>query len=258
MSPLLRVAPAAFLSALLLWSCAPRTPGVVLDPAATPAAELRRLVSQKEAKLRSLEGSGAMSFDTPEMSGDAAFTTRLKRPDSLLVLLEGPFGIDIGTLFLSRERYVVYNSLENRVVTGNPSSGSFRSVIPFELTYDQVLSAFAGIVLLPGGEPERYEVRDGRFYLAFPCKASTCEYWIDPDLLMVTRFRTVAADGSVLMEVDCSSPFEEDDAAASRRIRVAFPGEQRRLSIAYSRVTLNEPDLSFDFSIPKNAHTSVR
>ncbi len=254
----LSAATAAFLSALLLWSCAPRMPGVLPDTSATPASVLRARVAAREAGLRTLQGSGTMSFDTPEISGDAAFTTTLRLPDSLLVFLEGPFGIDLGTLFLSRDRYVVYNSMENRVVTGNPATGAFRTVIPFALTYEQVLNAFAGVVLLPDRDPARYEVRDGLFYLAYECAGTTCEYWVDPELLMVTRFRTLSADESVLMDIQCSSPLEDGDAAAARRVLVTFPAEQRRLSLAYARMRLNDPDVSFDYTIPANAHTSVR
>jgi hypothetical protein len=258
MNALLRAVPVALLSSVMLWSCAPRGTEIMLDTRATPFGELRLLVEQKGERLHTLQGSGSMSFDTPEISGDAAFIARLKRPDSLLVFLEGPFGIDIGTLFLSRERYLVYNSLENRVVTGNPAAGSFRSVIPFELTYEQLLNAFAGVFQLPDQQPELYEVRESSFFLSFACGTSKCEYWVDPELLMVTRFRSTDPAGNVIIEASCTSPVEDDEAAAPRKILVRFPGEQRRLSIDYSRITLNDPDLSFDFSIPKNARTTVR
>jgi hypothetical protein len=253
-----RALPGLVLCAALFGACSPRTAGVLLDTGATPAGLLQRMVAAKGEKLHTLQGSGAVSFDTPELSGDAAFTSRLRRPDSLLVTLEGPFGIDLGTLFLSRDTYLVYNSMENRVVTGNPSTGSFRSILPFEMTFEQILNAFAGIFLLPDQEPAAYEVRDGLFFLSFPCGTSSCEYWVDPELLIVVRFRRLDAGGEVIMEARCTSPAEQDDATAPRKIVVTFPGEQRRLSIAYSRVTLNAPDVSFDYSIPSNARTTVR
>jgi len=258
MTSLLRRCAVVMGCALVAASCAPRQSDVLLDTTATPPAELRQLVAERSSRLRSLQGSGAMSFDSPEMSGDAAFTTHLKLPDSLLVFLEGPFGIDVGLLFLSRERYVVYNGLENRVMTGNPSAGAFRSMIPFNLTYEQLMNAFAGVYQLPGEEPERYEIRDDAFFLSYACGASICEYWVDPALLLVTRFRRLNAEGGVMMEVLCSSPREDDGAAAPRKIVISFPEDRRRLSIAYARVSLNDPDVSFDYSIPGNAETIVR
>ena len=246
------------LCGLFAWSCSPRQGEIMLDTKATPLSMLRELVVNRSEKLHSLEGSGAISFDSPELSGTAAFSSRLRMPDSLLVFLEGPFGIDVGTLFLSRDRYVVYNSMENRVFTGNPSTSSFRSVIPFELSYEQLLHAFAGIFTLPDGEPDIYEVRDGSFFLSFLCDGLTCEYQIDPDLLMVTEYRRRDTAGTLLLEARCTSLTEDGEAAAPRKIVVKFPRDQRRVSIAYSRLALNVSDISFEFSIPKNAQTIVR
>lgn len=258
MIPLRHTGPATLLIALLLASCAPRPTGVLLDTEATPAARLTRLVGEKSRNLRSLSGSGTITFDAPEISGTAAFTSRLKRPDSLLVFLEGPFGIGLGTLFLSPAKYVLYNSMENLVVTGDPAAGSFRSIIPFELTQEQILDAFAGIFALPQGEPAGYEVEDGLFRLTYACDAGTCEYRVDPDLLLVVEYRRFNAEGALLLEAHGGSPAEEDNAAAPRRITVRYPPEERRLAIRYTRLSLNVPDLSFEFAVPPNARTTTR
>lgn len=248
----------ACLGSLVAWSCAPKRADVMLDTGATPLPVLRSLLADRSAKLHSLQGLGAISFDSPEISGTAAFSAQLKRPDSLLVFLEGPLGIDVGTLFLSRETYVVYSSMENRVFTGNPAAGSFRSVIPFELTSGQLLDAFAGVFALPDREAAVYETRNGLFYVSFPCGALTCEYWIDPDLLVVTEYRQLDAAGSVLLEARCTSITEDAGAAAPQKIVVKFPQRKRRIAIAYSHLDLNPPDVSFEYSIPQDARTSVR
>ncbi len=247
-------------SALLLASCSPKTTGVLLDANATTASQLTRLVEQRSEMVRSLKGEGTISFDTPEISGSAWFTSMMKRPDSLLVEVEGPLGIGGGTFFLSRERYVMYNSIENKVITGDPGDGTIRSVMPIDLTYDQIVSAFAGIFTLPRETeaPLSYTIDDDRFFLSYTCGSNVCEYWIDPSYLLVTRFRQRTADGQVLLEATCSSLTEDDGAAAPRKIVVRFPAQDRRLAIAYSSMTLNTADVSFLYSIPKNARTVVR
>ena len=107
---------AVFVLLILISSCAPKRAEIALDTKAIGVPALIALVEAGENKVKSLEGSGTVSFESPEIAGSAAFELSLKKPDSLLVLFEGPFGIDIGTLFLSREKYVVYNSFENRVI----------------------------------------------------------------------------------------------------------------------------------------------
>ncbi|MFN0157523.1 MAG: DUF4292 domain-containing protein [Bacteroidota bacterium] len=240
-------------------SCATRRPEVVLDTNATSPEMLIALVERQSEKLQTLTGYGTLSFESPQMSGTASFASSMRRPDSLLVTLEGPFGIDVGTLFLSRDRYVVYNSLENRVTTGVPTSGAIRSVIPFDMTYEQIVNAFAGVFSFP---PEAYAgvlaVDEGEFLLSYTVGTTGFNYWVDPAFLLVTRFQQKSADGDILIEASCSSLMEDDDATAPKRIVMRFPRENRRLSINYSSLLLNEPNPSFAFSIPKTAETIER
>src|SRR5512140_908793 len=129
---------------LILSSCAPRRSEVALRPSETPPSTLVGLVDAADAKLVTLTGHGTIAFESPETGGTASFDLSLRKPDSLLVALEGPFGIDVGTLFLSRQEFVMYNSMDNHVITGVPTERTIRSVVPFDLTYEQILNAFTG------------------------------------------------------------------------------------------------------------------
>lgn len=245
--------------ALLLAACS-STERVAreLDTARTPAAVIRADVAARAAELRTLTGRGAIAFDTPELSGTAAFASTLRRPDSLLVFLEGPLGIDVGSLFLSRERYVVVNSMENSVFTGNPSAASLRSLLPVDLNADQLLDLFAGIITLPDGDPDEYTVEDGLFRLAYRCGPMRCEYWVDPAEGFVIRHRRSEGDGTTVVEATCSGLTRDAGAVAARKVTLRFPGMDRRVSIAYSDLTLNTADISFSFRIPPGARTVER
>ncbi|MBI4534839.1 MAG: hypothetical protein HY708_01085, partial [Ignavibacteriae bacterium] len=100
------------LAALCLTSCASKRSELLLDTRVTPPEVVLAMVDAKEKKIQTMVGTGSLTFESPEIAGTAAFESSLRKPDSLLVTLEGPFGIDVGTFFLSRDRYVMYNSLE--------------------------------------------------------------------------------------------------------------------------------------------------
>ena len=245
---------------LLLSSCAPRKAGVELNTDLVSAPRLLELLSARGAQLRSMVGKGSVSFESPDVGGSAYFEMALKKPDSLLVKLEGPFGIGVGTFFLSRQRFVVYNSMENRVITGVPSDETIRAVLPFNLSYDQILDAFSGAFAIEQGAaaPRTYDVDGDRFHLAFDCGGRVCHYWIDPKTLLVTRYEVRDLRDRVIMHAESSAPTEQNDAIAPRRLSVSFPGEGRSVSIYYSSLALNPPAPSFAFSIPSNARTTTR
>lgn len=247
------------LLAIVLASCAPRRPGVILDANALSPTALIALVEQQSGRLFTLTGHGTLSFESPQMAGTASFASSMRRPDSLLVTLEGPFGIDVGTLFLSRDRYVVYNNLENKVITGIPTTGAIRAVIPFDMTYEQIVNAFAGIFTFPPRAREGIlTVEEEQFRLSCTDGSTRFDYWIDPAFLLVTRFQQKNLEDDILIDASCSSLMEEDDATAPKRIVMRFPRENRRLSISYSSLLLNAGDPSFAFSIPQSAVTIER
>ena len=246
--------------AILLVSCAPKRSEMLLNTDATPSNVLLNRVEERGAKLSSLVGSGTISFDSPEMSGTAAFESNMKKPDSLLITLEGPFGIDVGTLFLCKEKYVMYNSLENSVTTGTPDGSSIRSVIPFDLTYEQIVNAFAGVFTIPypSKDLKSYVVEEDNFLLTYTCGANTCKYWIDPTYLLVTHFEQRDASEQVLVDAKASAFVQQEDVAAARRVQITFPQQNRQVSIAYRSLKLNTPETDFHFTIPSNAKNIAR
>jgi hypothetical protein len=245
---------------LIFSSCTPRRSEVGLRPSETPPSALVDLVDAADAKLVTLTGRGTIAFESPETSGSASFDLTLRKPDSLLVALEGPFGIDVGTLFLSRQRFVMYNSMENHVITGVPTAHTIRSVVPFDLTYEQILDAFTGSfpVAEKGSTPLSYTVDDDQLRLVYACGTDSCSYWIDPADLLVRRYLRLDKEGQVLMEATTSGTIAEDGARIPRRVIVSFPGERRRVTIHFSRADLNTPSVSFDFTIPSSARRTVR
>jgi hypothetical protein len=154
----------------------------------------------------------------------------------------------------------MYTTRENRVITGVPDEQAIRSLVPFDLTYDQVLNAFSGLFPITGEatDVQSYSVDDDRFYLSVRCGNDLCEYWVDPASLLVTKLRRHDAAGRVILEAEAASLAEQEEVHAARRITLTFPLADRRLSVFYSSVTLNEPQPSFAFTIPANAHTTVR
>jgi hypothetical protein len=241
-----------------MFSCSPRTTAVMNDVNIMPAGVIAGRVKQRETGLASIAGRGSVSFEAPDRAGSAFFDLSLRKPDSLLITFEGPFGIGAGFLFLSRQRFVMYNSLDNRVTSGVPGPAALRSVIPFDLTFDQIIDAFTGGVVLPDAVPARYTVDDGKFLLVYQIGDRTHSFWIDPEYDLVVRYEVHAAGGELVLEMESSQMVTRDSLCAPRHVTVNFPDEGRRLSIHYTSLDLNAGDLSFAYTVPAGAHSSSR
>lgn len=241
-------------SALLLAACASVRP-----PSGTVSADALALrLNERENRIVSTRGRGSVSFESPEMAGSAFFSMTLKKPDSLLITLEGPFGIEAGFFFLSRQKFVVYNSLENRAILGVPAAGTIRGVIPMDLTLDQIMEAFTGGFRLPAGPPESYGP-DGDTYRAVYHRAGQVHsYWIDPAAALVLRYEVRDSAGTVVFEAASSRVTEKSGISVPAHVSVTFPREGRQLTIHFTSIEVNGEELSFEYTVPPNARISIR
>jgi hypothetical protein len=239
-------------------SCSPHTAAVMSDVSTTPAAVIAGRVRQQEAFLATMAGRGSVSFETPDRAGSAFFDLSLRKPDSLLMTFEGPFGIGGGFLFLSRGQFVMYSSFDNRVISGVPGPAAIRAVIPVDLTFDQIMDAFTGGFVLPDEVPVRYTVEDGKFLLVYLIDGRTHSYWIDPEYDLVVRYEVHAPGGDLILDVETSQMVRRDNLCVPRHVTVNFPDQGKRLSIHYTTLDLNAVELSFAYTVPAGAHSSTR
>jgi len=86
-----------------------------------PVKEIKQKVNEHFNKIESLEAYGTIAFDSPEMSNSGYIEIRVKKPDSVLVKIEGPFGIDIANALITRTDFIYYNVQDNKVIMGPTS-----------------------------------------------------------------------------------------------------------------------------------------
>lgn len=243
----------------LLAACGTTREGVVLDTERVPAGELVRRVREEAGRVRTLAGSGTLIFDSPRVSGTAAFTLAVKKPDSLLLRLEGPFGMDVGLLFMDAGGYLAYNSLENEVVRGAADSAALRALIPVPLSTAQIVDAFSGrSPIEPDARILDYGIDDDRFLLTALCGSDTCRYWVDPGALAVTSYRRTGADGRVLLEGELTNMTSIDDIQLPRSILLRVPSRRSQLRIMFADLDVNGDPPEFSYTIPANARRRAR
>jgi hypothetical protein len=244
---------------LALASCGTTREGVVLDPERVPAVQLIERVRLESARVRTLAGSGTLVFDSPRISGTAEFTLALNKPDSLLLKLEGPFGIDVGLLFMDAGGYVAYNSMENEVIRGESDSTALRAFIPVPLSRSQIVDAFSGRYPIdPGAHILQYGIDDDRFLLTALCGSDTCRYWVDPEALAVTSYRRTGPDGRVLLEGELSRMTSIDEIQLPRTIVLRAPSRRSLLRIMFADLDVNGEAPGFSYVVPANARLRTR
>jgi outer membrane biogenesis lipoprotein LolB len=243
---------------LLLAACAARESGVVLDTRAVAPDLLAQRVAERSGRVQTLTARGTLMMDAPEFSGSARFELALCRTDSALIRIEGPFGLDLATVFVNHKGFVAYNSMNNSVTTGSTDGRGLEAVFPVAIPMTRLLEAFAGNITLPAGVPSRYEVDNDRFLLAYRGPRYTESYWVDPAELLVTAFALTDSSGATILEMRASRLSSFDGFTLPRRVDIQMPPKDSQIVISFSTQKPNDPSPSFAYTIPKNARRLER
>jgi outer membrane lipoprotein-sorting protein len=216
---------------------------------------VQRIVRGNYEKVRSMTGSGTISVETPELAQSGSFELFLRKPDSVLVRIEGPFGISVGSALITREEFVFYNSLQNQVVTGPVTSANLNRIFRINLTFDELLTIFTGGSFLASDDttPEAVSVEDNQYVLTYQNSAGTRRYWLDPASLLITRIQHLDSKGKLYFEERYEKFRTYGDASLPRFIRVTQHTTQRMIGVTFSSLAINTGGVPLVVDIPKNA-----
>jgi len=233
--------------AVLLGSC---TPHVIVKEHYTNAADVLRRVVERNASVQTLSGKGSISIKSPEISISGGFYVSMKRPDSLLLILRGPFGFHVGTLSLTKTSFEYYNSLQDNVLEGTPDSSTLLAVLHVGMPVEQIFDTFAGAFTMIQDSLIRFASTDDEYLMAFSHEGKTLEYTVDAASFVVTDYLVKDHDDKVLFEAEMSHITSDKNPSMPQTLEISFPGSQRSVTLTYNDVSLNE-DVSCFLTIPE-------
>jgi len=242
------------LIAVFLAGCA-SVPRLDLTGKTVNPETVQRIVRGNYEKVRSMTGSGTISVETPETAQSGSFELFLRKPDSVLVKIEGPFGISVGSVLITRGEFVFYNSLQNQVVTGPVTSANLNRIFRVKLTFDELLTLFTGGSFLASDDasPGTVAIEDNQYVLTYRNADGSRRYWLDPASLLITRIQHLDQKGKLYFEERYEKFRTFGDASLPRFIRVTQHTSQRMIGVTFSSLAINTGGSPLVVDIPKNA-----
>jgi len=246
-----------FIALLLLGGCAPSAK--VVKERTLSASDVMSRVYARGTAVFSLQGNGSITIEGPDGSASGSFDLSLKKPDSLLVDLHGPFGFHVGTLMLSRNRFLFYNRMENTALIGKPDGRTLNSLFRLHMEFDEILRSFTGEFAIPRSTDslEGETVENDAYVIRYRSERGTREYHIDGDEFVVESYRFLDSTGKPTITGIASNTENVDGVHMPKLVRVIFPRERRAVTIAYDDLALNTPVVC-SFSVPKQAEVIDR
>lgn len=235
---------------LCLSSCA--STSKVTPVAMLPAEEIVRRMQERESSIQTIEAEGMLTVESPEQSGTMNFELQLRQRDTLWMKFSGPFGIMLGTFMLTPEKFIFYNSHENRKITGIPKPEVIARLFRVSISYDDIIHAVTGSFNRMGREDRvtSHAISENRYYVLHTNGDSTRkELWVDGEAFVTTKFAEYNQDNRLAV-VGSSSRIESVDGTYMPHVvRIILPPERQSATLAYSAMRVNRP-YQKDFTIP--------
>ncbi len=214
------------------------------------------ILRHHDAAVSTFYGVGQITLETPDLSNTAGVTIRVKKNDSLMVEISGPFGISVGTGLVTGDQFQFYNGIDNSLLVGKPTPEAFRRVLRLPIELDDIFELFTGTMTVgraakPGIVPNGIAKGD-EYYIVYKSQEENIEYVIDLDRAAVSSFRRHDSTGALVEEVRFRDFRERNGTYVPTYITLRRPMEEQELTITYDVVKVNPPELTFPFRVPAN------
>ena len=252
---MMRAAPvAAVVFLITLHGCA-TSPAVKFSGKPVSPHTARNVVNANHDLVRSLSGAGTISVETPEIAQSGSFEFQLHKPDSLLVNVEGPFGINVGSVLLTRDSFLFYNSFQNQGVSGPVNANNLRRIFRMELTFDELMTLFTGGSFFreDDGDPESIVEEENQVVLIYHSGEGRRRYFVDPVSMLITRVQHLDNFGKMFLEERFERFRTLGEVSLPRYIRLTQHTARRAVSVSFSTLDVNPGRAPLVLDIPANA-----
>ena len=190
--------------------------------------------------IRTLQGQAHIVLDTPQYSGNFEAEILISGADSLLLSVNGPFGMDVGKVFIGRSRFIFYNQVNNQFYMGDKSIFAERNFLHFPLKINQLRDIFMAGDYFDVLKKDLYEIRDDQYYIEASNGNRQYKMWFSPYYLHINRIEYYEED-RLLYYKEYSQFKEINGIYFPMAIDFVRPREQQAVSIYYNNLQLNEP-----------------
>lgn len=206
-------------------------------------------------RLESLSADGSLWIETPAFSQSGDFQLALRKPDSVQITVEGPFGIRVAQALITRERFQAYSTLENKLYVAKTSPENLQKALRLDLEFDDILALFTGGRVLEADRraPDAAGTDGGDAFFLFRDGNRSRRYVVDPATLSIRKIQVLDRQGIMTFEQTFSDPTSFGELTIPKTARATLPQRRQIITLRYDGLRPNPADLRFFFSPPGNA-----
>ncbi|MCH7827159.1 MAG: DUF4292 domain-containing protein [Bacteroidetes bacterium] len=236
--------------------CAPAH--IVREKASLSAERLIKKLEANRRKILNFEGTGTLIVNSNQLNTSASFKVTLIKPDSISLLIMGPFSIELAQILVTKDDFKFYDVLHNTLFIGETNERILKDIFRINLPFSELMDAFIGAVNLTKHlykEPNTYTVIDDLYKLTYTDSSQNLisNYTIDMNKLGIVDYKLIDQTGDIILSGQYSKFKMIENVAVPFEIDVRNRRENQQVKIHYKKVVTNSKDISISFYIPDDA-----
>ncbi len=203
------------------------------------------LYHENYRKLRTLKSEARISLESAQFATNFNVNLIYSAPDTLFVQAEGPFGLDIGKIFIGRERFILYNQFNNQFISGSLDDEYYNTFLETELTFREIRNGFIGYTQLPENLILAEE-KHGIFIAAVD--GNKWRFTVNVKTGTLKTFEIIE-NNQVVFKQELLSYTESEGIVFPRFIRMILPQKKEMVAIYHKNIKINQPVDKRSYSI---------
>lgn len=239
----------SLLTISLLFSCS--APRYILDTEKVTFNDLLNGIIEEQNKIHSVIGKSRISIDTEEYSGNFFAEIVYKDSDSLLINVSGPFGINVGKMFIGNDRFIFLNNYANQFYTGSLTKFKNQNFLQFPININELSDLFIGKDFINNMKIIDYTVKDDLFFIHGKNSQNNYNIWIDNLTGRIKKVEYIYHDKITLIK-EYDKYDKLNGLYFPKFIKLTKPLEKQSVSIYYDWLKLNEEISASQFAVKIN------
>ncbi len=209
--------------------------------------------------FQSMQANISVSPDFPDFKQSFVADVQLSAYDSVALTAFGPFGITVGKLYATPDKFIFYNIFENTCLTGAPTSENFNKAVHINLSFADIIAFLRNE---PTFEPEKYrkyEENEKQIIYTYSNVGKFAEFVVySKEKNAIVQYQRKNAANELELNVFLENFKKFSGYNLASKLTFKFPSVDGSLIIELEKAEIDKPTAApFQFKVPNSAKKYV-
>jgi outer membrane lipoprotein-sorting protein len=233
--------------------CVPSKP--VYEEKTASFERLIRKIEVNKRRIKTFYGIGSLGVFSKEENLNGNFEVYIKRPDSLKIVIYGPFGIDLAQVLLTKDNFKFYDVMNNTLHTGKLNNDVLKKIIKMNISFSELYESLTGAMSFSdrlSTVPAILNNSDGTLELTYIDSTANRKniYKVNSADLTVNSYKVTNMQNKEILTGAYQNYKSYDEIAIPRNTVLEYKENKQKLTIEYRTIEVNKVLDNIDFSVP--------